>query len=444
MYSIGTTLRELREDSGMQLSAAGKATGIDLTLLSRIETGKRLPTDEHLQKLAKAYGYDYNQLLVQKESDRIVNSPLSADLTLQAIRKAGAKLSPNNTYHTDNEAELGIKPIPIESRRYIGSKAKLTPWIMEVIKETTEDVHTFCDIFAGTGVVANMAATLFDKVIINDFLYSNEAIYNAFFAFGTWDKFKIGALLDFYNSVNPNNLRDNWFSENYGDKYYARNMAKHIGFIRQHIEDSFPALNTKEYYILLATLIYNIDKYANTVGHFDAYIKKNIKEQQLVLRPIEAHSLPNVEIYRDDANMLARKINADIIYIDPPYSSRQYSRFYHLYETLVKWDKPELFGVAMKPEAENMSEYCSSRAVDAFSDLVTHLNTRYIVVSYNNTYNSKSHSSENKIQLEDIRSILSSIGPTQKFDHDYRFFNTGKTDFNNHKELLFVTKVNEG
>ena len=98
--------------------------------------------------------------------------------------------------------------------------------------------------------------------------------------------------------------------------------------------------------------------------------------------------------------------------------------------------QPELFGVAMKPVAENMSAYCSVKAVDAFEDLVTNLDTRYIVVSYNNTYNSKSSSSENKIQLEDIERILNKLGPTKVFEHSHQFFNAGKTEFDDHKELV--------
>lgn len=57
----------------------------------------------------------------------------------------------------------------VENRRYMGSKAKLTPWIMKIIEENTEDAHSFCDIFSGTGVVAKYAIPQFDKVIINDF-----------------------------------------------------------------------------------------------------------------------------------------------------------------------------------------------------------------------------------------------------------------------------------
>ena len=95
----------------------------------------------------------------------------------------------------------------------------------------------------------------------------------------------------------------------------------------------------------------------------------------------------------------------------------------------------------MKPPLENMSEYCSSRARIAMADLVQNIDARYLVVSYNNTYYSKSSSSRNKIQLDELTSILSSVGNTKIFEHSHPFFNAGKTEFKDHKELLFVTKV---
>lgn len=109
----------------------------------------------------------------------------------------------------------------------------------------------------------------------------------------------------------------------------------------------------------------------------------------------------------------------------------------------MKWDKPTLYGTALKPAPENMNRYCTSKAVNSFEDLVANLHTRYLVVSYNNTYHSKSKSSENKIRLEDIRRILEMCGDTEVHEHSHAAFNTGKTEFEDHKELLFVTKVDD-
>lgn len=298
------------------------------------------------------------------------------------------------------------------------------------------------DIFAGTASVAKAASSHFPKIIINDILHANNIIYKAFFKDDYWDKDKIEEIIEEYNSVDPSTLDENYFSINFGDKFFDHLNAKKIGYLREDIERRKEQLTEKEYSILLATLIYNIDKIANTVGHFDAYIKKPIKYKVLTLRLIKPVEIQNVEIHQENANMLARKIQADIAYIDPPYNSRQYSRFYHVYDNLIQWNKPALFGVALKPEPENMSVYCTVNAKVAFRDLIENLDVKYIAVSYNNTYNSKSNSSENKIKLETIEEIMNKKGKTKVFECSHRFFNTGKTEFDDHKELLFITKVN--
>ena len=332
-------------------------------------------------------------------------------------------------------------PYKLESRRYIGCKAKLTDWIFDILQKQTHNVHSFCDIFAGTGSVSNKAIHLYNNVIMNDFLYSNNIMYKAFFGIGTWDKNKLYNILDAFNGINPDDISDNYFSINYGGKYFDENSAKLIGHIRNVIEDIKPTLTEKEYCILLASLIYSIDKIANTLGHFEAYIKKEIKPKKFIMRLIDAQCVSGVKIYQEDANTLARNIHTDVLYMDPPYNSRQYSRFYHVYEVLVKWDKPQLSGTARKPKPEHMSDYCRVKALDTFVDLVAHADCKYIVVSYNNTYKSKSSSSQNKIRLEQIKEVLDKCGNTLIFTHSYNPFNAGKTEFDDHKEFLFITEV---
>lgn len=446
MVTLGYILRHIREEKGLSLQEVSVSSGIDITLLSKIETGKRIASTEQVLKLAKVYDFDdATTLLIQRQSDEIVKKieGKDTDLAVRSLQAAEAKMTYGSEYLALFMEAMFSKPIALESRRYIGSKTKLVGWIMETIKKETEDVHSFFDVFAGTGVVTKTALSQFDRVLTNDFLYSNNIIYRAFFGNGDFDEIKIGNIIDEYNEIDPDLLPENYFSINFGDKYFERDVAKMVGFIRQDIEDRKENLTDKEYCILIATLIYNIDRLANTVGHFDAYIKKPIKHQPLRMRMIEAESYDSIEIFRQNSNLLARGITADVAYIDPPYNSRQYCRFYHVYETLVKWDMPELYGVALKPAPENMSLYCTSKAVKAFEDLIGGLNVRYIAVSYNNTYNSKSNSSENKIKLEQIKGILERCGTTHVYECSHRFFNTGKTDFNDHKELLFITKVDE-
>jgi adenine-specific DNA-methyltransferase len=329
----------------------------------------------------------------------------------------------------------------LHNRRYIGNKYKLIEWIFSILdKECKGD--SFTDIFAGTGVVAAVASKHFNKVILNDFLHSNHAVYKAFFDKGDYSANKINAIIKDYNNICGEDLEKNYFSKNFGGKYFSKNSSKIIGFIRENIEENKNSLTEREYYMLIASLLYSIDKIANTVGHYDAYFKKEYVEDNFFMRPIDPIEVSDTLIYREDANIVAKKIKTDIVYIDPPYNSRQYSRFYHVLETLTKWDSPELHGVALKPEPENMSDYCRVTAKDRLRELVQDIDAKYLVVSYNNTYESKSNSSQNKITLEEIESILKEKGRTKIFEKDYRHFNAGNTDFSNHKEYLFVTYAN--
>ncbi len=327
----------------------------------------------------------------------------------------------------------------IENRRYIGSKNKLITWIKSLIIEETEGT-SFLDLFAGTGVVSKNMLDLYNSFIINDFLYSNEVIYKAFFSTEPFNKDIIKNKEKKYQKLMVCN--ENYFSKNYGGKFFSNNDATVIGEIREDIEKD-KSLSDREKSILLASLVYSCDKVANTVGHYDAYRKKIQIEDRFkfeLIKPIDTTG-KDIFIQREDANELVKKIKADVVFIDPPYNSRQYSRFYHLLENLVKWTKPELEGVAMKPPVENMSEYSKTKAPEKFDELIQNIDAKYIVVTYNNTYSSKSNSSKNKITHDQIINSLSKVGSTQQFEQEYQFFNAGKTDLKDHKEFVFITKV---
>lgn len=327
----------------------------------------------------------------------------------------------------------------IENRRYTGSKAKLSSWITDLIKSECRG-KSFLDIFAGTGVISARLFDFFEEIIVNDFLESNNIIYKGFFLNGKWDEKKISNLIDKYNQIAAKKLKENYFSAYFGDKYFSKNDAKIIGHIREDIEKKKSDLTEKEYAVLLSSLLYSVDKIANTVGHYDAYRMIMPKENIFKMRQINPIKI-NVEIFKEDANKLAKRVKADVVYIDPPYNSRQYSRFYHVLENLTKWDKPELFGTALKPKPSNMSDYCKTKAPEIFCNLIKDLQCSHIVVSYNNTYSSKSKSSRNKIELSEIKSILEKRGETKVFCKPHKHFNAGNTKFNNHQEYIFITKV---
>lgn len=338
-----------------------------------------------------------------------------------------------------------MKMFNINNRRYIGSKARMLNFIDEVIKKEKIEFSSFFDLFGGTGIVGDYFNNQKTKVYVNDLLKSNYLSYLAWFGNDKFDKKKLEDIINKYNSLK--NLKDNYFSINFGDTYFSKNNCKRIGYIREDIENKYlnNEINTRERAILITSLLYAMDKIANTVGHYDAYRKNGDLDKKLELCMLDLKSNTNNKnnkIFNEDSNELVRNIKADIVYIDPPYNSRQYSDAYHLLENVATWEKQEVFGVAKKMKRNGIkSKYCSVSAPLAFKDLIENINAKYIIVSYNNMGTKGAGRSQAKISDEDIMNVLSSKGKVKIYETDFNQFNTGKTHIDNHKERLFVCKV---
>ena len=233
----------------------------------------------------------------------------------------------------------------INNRRYIGNKSRLLNFIYDnIIKLGYDSRNTFFDVFAGTGVVASYFANKGYKTVVNDNLYSNKVIYEAFLGNGTVDIDKIDSILDSYNNIDADTLDENYFSKIYSGKYFSNKDAKKIGFIRDDIESRKNSLTEREYYYLITSLLYSTDKIANTVGHFESFLNKEPENKGVCLDMLEINTnIFPADIYNEDSNDLVKRINADIAYIDPPYNARQYVNFYHVLENLARWNKPTEF-----------------------------------------------------------------------------------------------------
>lgn len=338
-----------------------------------------------------------------------------------------------------------MKMFNINNRRYIGSKARMLNFIDEVIKKEKIEFSSFFDLFGGTGIVGDYFNNQKTKVYVNDLLKSNYLSYLAWFGNDKIDKKKLEDIINKYNTLK--NLKDNYFSINFGDTYFSKNNCKRIGYIREDIENKYlnNEINTRERAILITSLLYAMDKIANTVGHYDAYRKNGDLDKKLELCMLDLKSNTNNKnnkIFNEDSNELVRNIKADIVYIDPPYNSRQYSDAYHLLENVATWEKQEVFGVAKKMKRNGIkSKYCSVSAPLAFKDLIENINAKYIIVSYNNMGTKGAGRSQAKISDEDIMNALSSKGKVKVYETDFNQFNTGKTHIDNHKERLFICKV---
>lgn len=333
----------------------------------------------------------------------------------------------------------------LSNRRYLGSKTKLITFIHEVVNQNCADIDSVLDLFGGTGVVGYSFNDKY-SIMINDILKTNIVAYDTFFSNEIIDENKVEKIIAEYNNVSVKN--DNYYSNNFADTYLSKDNMRKVGFIRDDIDKRYKnkKINERERSILICSLIYGIDKIANTVGHYDAYRKNgNLDQKLIMLMPnINDNNNSNNQIYCENSNQLAKNISADLVYIDPPYNSRQYCDAYHFLENVALNKKPEVFGMARKMDRSNLkSKYCTAKAATEFADLIENIKAKYILVSYNNTGEKGNARSNAKISDSQIMEILGKKGEVKVFEQEYALFNTGKTKLDDHKERLFLCIVGQ-
>lgn len=327
----------------------------------------------------------------------------------------------------------------INNRRYLGNKYKLLPFITKVVSEECSDIKSVADIFSGTGAVSS--AFLDKAITTNDLMYSNYICNYAWFSSQEYNPQTIIDYIIKYNSISE--YEDNYMTENFANTYFSYNDCSKIGFIREDIEENYRDgnINKRERAILITSLLYAMDKIAKTCGHYDAYRKSVDFDASLELFvPLaKVHNNAENECFNKDANEVVKEIYADLVYIDPPYNSRQYCDAYHLLENVAHWEKPDVFGVAKKMNRDKIkSKYCTQRATEAFEDLIKNINAKYILFSYNNMATKGNGRSNAKIADEDIMRILQSKGTVKVFSENYKAFSAGKSNIADNAERLFL------
>ena len=283
--------------------------------------------------------------------------------------------------------------------RYIGSKVNLITNIESCISRNIKSKqNSFCDIFSGTGIVARYFKPNYE-IISNDNLFFSYVIQKAFVENNitpTFSKLKTTIKDPFAYLENTTLPNDNKFvEENFspsgkaGRMYFTSENARRIDFIRTTIEKwkIEEKLSEPEYYYLLASLIEAVPSISNITGTYGAYLKiwdkRAYKKIELPQFSIENNNRYN-KAYNEDVFDLEKHISGDILYIDPPYNSRQYASNYHVLETIARYDNPILTGVTgMRPYSNQKSVFCSKNDVNAaFEQLIKNANFSHIVMSY--------------------------------------------------------------
>lgn len=331
-----------------------------------------------------------------------------------------------------------LEPLHINNRRYLGNKYKLLGAIRAIVREHCPGAESFADIFAGTGAVASAFTDM--RLTVNDLLHCNTVCHEAWFSGEAWSRDKVAALVRRYNAWTP--TEENYVSENFADTYFSRSVCRKIGAIREDIEVRFATgeINRRERALLVASLLYAMDRIANTCGHYDAFRKTVDFRGELRLRlPNPPPVRPDNVIVSEDANTLAKRLVADIVFMDQPYNSRQYSDAYHVLENIARWEKPPVQGVARKMDRSALkSDYCTGKAPQAFAELVRSLRAKYLILTYNNMGEKGNERSNAKLSDDDILAALREKGDVQIFNIAHKAFTAGKSSHADNAERIFL------
>lgn len=300
--------------------------------------------------------------------------------------------------------------------RYIGSKARVVDAIIRRVGEP--DGGRFIDAFCGTGAVADAAARAGWSVHVNDHLRSAGVIALArltsskqapFHYFGGYER-AIAAL-------NAAQGQEGFIWREYSPAslprigvarlYFTEDNAQRIDGMRLVIRKWSEAgnLSLREEGLLLADLMGAANRVANTAGTYGCFLSRWQRQSQETL-VVEARTLPERLPPSTMATGDVRDVECqpeDTVYLDPPYTKRQYAAYYHVLETIVLGDEPEVEGVCgIRPWRHIASDYCyRTRAVRALAELVASLPARRILLSY---------STEGHVPLDQLVAALEGTG----------------------------------
>jgi adenine-specific DNA-methyltransferase len=299
--------------------------------------------------------------------------------------------------------------------KYLGSKRTLIPVLSQLGQAS--GAKTALDLFTGTTRVAQALKKLGMNVTASDVASYAEC-------FGkTWIE------LD-GNSVNHGELKEalveleslpgeaGYFTQKFcvEARYFQPKNGERVDAIRERIESDYR--DSWMYYPLLTSLILGADRVDSTTGIQMAFLKGWASRSGNRLELRDPELLPGAgQSVRGDALEIVKDLPAvDLAYLDPPYNQHRYFSNYHIWESLVRWDKPDTYGIANKRldarDPEMKSPFNSKKTMSkSLAQLVNDLKCETMVLSYNN---------ESWLSRDELLDIASKQGHVEILDFDFK------------------------
>ncbi|MCX6351802.1 MAG: DNA adenine methylase [Bacteroidetes bacterium] len=319
--------------------------------------------------------------------------------------------------------------------KYAGSKLKLLPNIIDMISEL--DVQNILDGFSGTTRVSQAFSKLGYSTTASDISEWSETFAKCYLL----NQRSPEHYSEIINHLNGLKGYDGWFTEHYGGdvnevekRPFQRKNTRKLDAIRDEID--LMNLDEIEKSVALTSLILALDSVDSTLGHYAAYLAdwSPRSHKDLVLKIPDLYiNTANNRVLKGDIFTTIKANKFDLAYFDPPYGSNndkmppsrvRYAAYYHIWTSIIKNDKPELFGkVNRRNDTRDLSspsvfeefrkdENGNFMAMQAIKKLIEETQARYILLSY---------SSGGRATKEELNSILNSSGKLLKaVEVDYK------------------------
>lgn len=350
-----------------------------------------------------------------------------------------------------------------EGIKYVGSKLKILPYILD-LSAKLDHVDRVLDGFSGSTRVSQAFAQLGYQVTANDIAIWSEVFALCYLKSKKDDAF-YQHILDHLNSLKAYH---GWYTEKYSaeltgeKKPFQLKNTKKLDAIRDEIEKLDLAWEDK--CVILTSLVYALDSVDSTLGHYVSYLSKwsPRSHRDLFLRlPKRFKHQGGHRVIRGDIFDTIAKNEFDLAYFDPPYGSNnakmppsrvRYAAYYHIWTTIIKHDKPEVFGKVNRrtdsKDLESSSVFEEFRkdqngnfiAMKALHKLIKRTKARYILLSY---------SSGGRATKQELSNIIDEAGSLSEFvEIDYkrnvmanmRWSNNWINNNSKHSEYLFLVE----